>query len=74
MSSADFTADDLRVLADALDQMTKATRETGVRIAGYQQQFIDINDHQMRIDWVAEVENEDPKAGHYTVTIPEFTY
>jgi hypothetical protein len=69
-----MNAEDLRNLADALDRMTKATRETGVRIAGYQQQFIAVDDHQMCIDWVNEAKNDDPNAGHYTVTIPEFTY
>ncbi|MFF3060876.1 hypothetical protein [Streptomyces sp. NPDC057909] len=72
--NAKMNADDLRALATALDQMTRATRETGVRIAGYQEQYVRIGEHQLAIDWVPEADTKDDKAGQYTIEISDSTY
>lgn len=66
--SADFTAGDLRRLADALDAMAAMSTETGVTVTAYSDTQITINGHVIRISW-QEADGDEP--GHYLAEWPE---
>lgn len=68
--SAAFTADDLRAIADVLDQMTETTQRTGVRLYGYDDAHITQHDHVMRVGWQAN----DDGGGRYVLDVPDKDY
>lgn len=68
--SANFSSDELRRLAAALDAMADMTRETGVAITSYDDSRITINDHIIRIPW-QEPSGDEP--GRYVAEWPEIT-
>jgi hypothetical protein len=69
--SVTMSANDLRKLADALDQMAKTTRETSVQVGGYGGQYVTAKDHELRIEWVDTKSTSDSGPGHYVVEIPD---
>lgn len=66
--AADFTAADLRRLADMLDALTEASTRTGVTVTSYTDDNVTVNDHVIRLDWK---DGEQP--GHYTVEWPDYS-
>jgi hypothetical protein len=74
--AARFTAEDLRVLADALDQMTAMTQATGVILWGYGDGHVTLQDHVMRLSWQDDERPEQwdgKRPGRYAVEIPDET-
>ncbi|MFE6379217.1 hypothetical protein [Streptomyces roseolus] len=77
--ATEFTAGDLRALADALDALTEATRTTGVRTWGYNgEMHVQLHGQPLRASW----QDGDPVAktldgttlrggGQYVVEIPD---
>lgn len=73
--STDFTATELRKLADAMDAMAALSNETGVTITAYSDTQITANGHVIRIAW-KEAAGEEPgfapdKPGHYVAEWPD---
>jgi hypothetical protein len=66
--AADLTASDLRRLADALDDMTKMSADTGVTITAYSGTQITMNDQVIRIRWIGP---DGDKPGHYLAEWPD---
>lgn len=64
--SADFTASDLRRLADSLDDLAKMTSTTRVTVSAYTGSYLEANDHQIRIAW-------DQEKSLYTAEWPDST-
>lgn len=65
---ADFTAGDLRALADMVDRLNDATTSTGVTVHGYSGEHLMLNDQQIRLNWH---EPAGETTGHYTVEYPD---
>lgn len=66
--AADFTAADLRRLADMLDALTEASARTGVTVTSYTDDNVTVNDHVIRLDW-----KDAEQPGHYTVEWPDYS-
>lgn len=66
--STNFTSNDLRRLADALDSMAAMSNDTGVTITAYSDTQITANDHVIRVSWL-EADGDEP--GHYIAEWPE---
>jgi hypothetical protein len=64
--SAEFTADVLRRLASYLDGLTQVSLKDEVWVSGYTGDYIDVDDHKIRIHWDADVKQ-------YVVTWPDDT-
>lgn len=65
---AKFTSQDLRSLADMLDALGEATRDTGVAVTSYSGEHVTLNDHMIVLIW----EGPDGDApGRYLVDYPD---
>lgn len=69
--SAQFSAADLRTIAEVMDTLTQATQRTSVVVEGYGDTRITLRGHVMRLHWVAENE---PDEGQYLIEMEDPTY